>query len=174
MKKQTSKEPAMSQVRAIPEGYHTVTPSLTCKEAARAIEFYKQAFGAKELFRMPAPDGRVAHAELMIGDSRFMVNDEFVPTATISAGNPPAYLFLYVEDADTTFNNAVKNGARADMPLENQFWGDRFGKVTDPFGHQWGIATHVEDVAPEEMGRRSAEAMAKMAKAAQAKAAGQD
>lgn len=156
----------MSAVRPIPQGYHSITPSLTCKNAAAAIEFYKQAFGAKEIFRMPTPDGRVAHAELMIGDSRMMINDEFMPMAAIAPGIRPAYLFLYVEDADTTFNNAVKNGARADMPLENQFWGDRFGKVTDPFGHQWGIATHIEDVAPAEMERRSAEAMAKMAKAA--------
>jgi len=160
----------MSHAKAIPEGYHSITPSLTCKNAAAAIEFYKNAFGAKELFRMPAPDGRVAHAELQIGNSRFMVNDEFMPMATISAGIRPVYLFLYVEDADSTFNSAVKHGAHPDMPLENQFWGDRFGKVTDPFGHQWGIATHVEDVAPAEMERRSKEAMAKMA--AQAKAAG--
>jgi PhnB protein len=160
----------MSKTRAIPEGYHSITPSLTCKNAAAAIEFYKQVFGAKELFRMPTPDGKVAHAELSIGDSRFMVNDEFQPMATISAGTRPVYLFLYVEDADTTFNNAVKHGARTDTPLENQFWGDRFGRITDPFGHQWGIATHVEDVSPAEMERRSAEAMAKMAKAAHAQA----
>lgn len=156
----------MSHVKAIPEGYHSITPSLTCKNASAAIEFYKNVFGARELFRMPAPDGRVAHAELQIGSSRFMVNDEFMPMATISAGTRPVYLFLYVQDADATYNSAVKHGAHADMPLQNQFWGDRFGRVTDPFGHQWGIATHVEDVSPEEMERRGAEAMAQMAKAA--------
>ena len=163
----------MSDVRAIPEGYHSITPSLTCKNASAAIEFYKQAFGANELFRMPTPDGKVAHAELQIGTSRFMVNDEFMPMATISAGTRPSYLFLYVEDADSTFDEAVKNGAHVDMPLQNQFWGDRFGRVTDPFGHQWGIATHVEDVSPDEMERRSKEAMAQMSKAAQSHAAGQ-
>jgi len=156
----------MSSVKRIPEGYHAVTPSLTCRDAARAIEFYKQAFGAQELFRMPTPDGRVAHAEIKIGDSHVMVNDEFGPTATVQGGTPPIYLFLYVEDADRIFNAAVADGARVDMPLENQFWGDRFGKLTDPFGHQWGIATHVEDVAPEEMQRRSQAWFAKMAKAA--------
>jgi PhnB protein len=156
----------MSKVKAIPEGYHSVTPSLTCKNAAAAIDFYKKAFGAKELFRMPAPDGRVAHAELLIGDSHIMLNDEMMPMATISQGNRPIYLFLYVENADNTFNTAVQNGAKVDMPLENMFWGDRFGRVSDPFGHQWGIATHVEDVSPDEMKKRSEAWMAKMSKAA--------
>jgi len=155
----------MTHVRSIPEGYHSITPSLTCKNAAAAIEYYKQALGAQELFRMPSSDGRIGHAELMIGDSRFMVNDEFMPMATIGAGYKPVYLFVYVEDADAVFDNAVKNGAKVDMPLTNQFWGDRFGRVTDPFGHQWGIATHIEDVSPEEMERRAAEAMKKMAQA---------
>lgn len=156
----------MSPVKAIPDGYHAITPSLTCKDAARAIDFYKKAFGATEVFRMPTPDGRIAHAELKIGDSMLMVNDELMPMATVSEGTRPTYLFLYVTDVDSTFNNAVKNGARSDMPVENQFWGDRFGKVTDPFGHQWGIATHVEDVAPDELKRRADAWMAKMAKAA--------
>jgi PhnB protein len=156
----------MSKVKAIPEGYHSVTPSLTCKNAAAAIDFYKKAFGAKELFRMPAPDGRVAHAELLIGDSHIMLNDEMMPMATISQGNRPIYLFLYVENADNTFNTAVQNGAKVDMPLENMFWGDRFGRVSDPFGHQWGIATHVEDVSPDEMKKRSEAWMAKLSKAA--------
>lgn len=165
----------MTNVRAIPEGYHSITPSLTCKDAKRAIEYYKEALGAKELFVMLTPEGKVGHAELIIGDSRIMVNDEFMPMATISAGTRPVYLFVYVNDADAVFNNAVKHGAKVDMPLANQFWGDRFGRITDPFGHQWGIATHVEDVTPDEMDRRAKEAMEQMAKAAkQSHAAGQN
>jgi PhnB protein len=164
----------MGSVKPIPQGYHSVTPSITCKDAAKAIEFYKQAFGAQELHRMPTPDGRVAHADIMVGDSHVMINDEFMPMATLSPGNRPIYLFLYVEDADAVFDRAVSAGSKVDMPLENMFWGDRFGRITDPFGHQWGIATHVEDVAPDEMKRRSAAWMANMAKAAQPKTAGQN
>jgi PhnB protein len=150
-------------VRAIPEGYHSISPSLTCKDAARAIEFYKDAFGAVETVRMPSPDGKVAHAELKIGDSIIFLNDEMGPMAEVTPGTPRMYLFLYVENADKTFTRAVAAGAQIDMALENQFWGDRYGKVTDPFGHQWGIATHVEDVAPEDMGKRAAAFFAKAA-----------
>ena len=150
-------------VRAIPEGYHSISPSLTCKDAARAIEFYKDAFGAVETVRMPSPDGKIAHAELKIGDSIIFLNDEMGPMAEGTPGTPRVYLFLYVENADKTFARAVAAGAQIDMALENQFWGDRFGKVTDPFGHQWGIATHVEDVAPEDMGKRAAAFFAKAA-----------
>jgi PhnB protein len=154
-------------VRAIPEGYHSITPGLTCKNTSQAIDFYKSVFGATEIMRMPGPDARIMHAELKIGDSRIMLADEFpgmscAPTA--GAMNPCA-LFLYLEDVDATFNRAVAAGARVDMPLSNQFWGDRYGKLTDPFGHQWGLAQHIEDVAPEEMKRRSEEWTAKMAKA---------
>jgi PhnB protein len=157
-------------VRAIPEGYHTITPYLTCKNAAQAIDFYKSALGATEIMRMPGPDGRLGHAEIQIGDSRIMLADEFPGMScapTPGAMNPSA-LFLYLEDVDATFNRMVAQGAKVDMPLTNQFWGDRYGKVTDPFGHQWGLAQHIEDVAPDEMMRRSAEWSAKMAKAAQA------
>ncbi len=155
-------------VRPIPEGYHSITPALTCREAGRAIEFYKKAFGATEIARMAAPDGKITHAELRIGDSVIFVADEFpgmsaAPTATKT---PSVYFYLYVKDADAVFNGAVAAGCRADMPLTNMFWGDRYGKLTDPFGHAWGIATHVEDVTPEEMDRRAAEFMSKMAKAA--------
>ncbi len=150
------------QVKAIPEGYHSISPALTCKDAARAIEYYKKAFNAEEIMRMPSPDGKISHAELQIGDSRIFLNDEMGPM-TASSGTPRMSLFLYVEDADTTFNNAVKAGGKVDMALENQFWGDRYGKLTDPFGHQWGIATHVEDVAPEEIGKRATAFFAKMA-----------
>ena len=156
----------MSNVKPIPEGFHSITPSLTCKGASNAIEFYKKAFGAKELFRMPTPDGKIGHAELQIGDSRIMLNDEFGPPTGESAANPRTYLYLYVDNADAVFNSAVQNGAKVEMPLENQFWGDRFGRVLDPFGHGWGISQHVEDVTPEEMKRRSDAWMAKMAKSA--------
>ena len=145
-------------VKPIPEGYHSISPSLTCKDAARAIEYYKNVFGAKELMRMPSPDGKISHAELKIGDSIIFVNDEFPQmgaTAPTAAGGSPIYLFLYVPDVDAVFNRAVAAGARVAMPVADMFWGDRYGKLTDPFGHLWGIATHTEDVAPEEIGRRA-------------------
>ena len=153
----------MSPVRAIPEGYHSITPSLTCKNAAEAIEFYKKVFGAQEIMRMPGPNGKIGHAELKIGDSIIFINDEFMPAAHRAEGPPPLSLFVYVEGADAVFNRAVAAGAKVDMPLENQFWGDRFGKVTDPYGHQWGLAQHVEDVAPDEMKRRAEAWMKKAA-----------
>lgn len=154
-------------IQPIPEGYHTLTPYLTVKDAGRAIEFYKRAFGAEELFRMPTPNGKVAHAELRIGDSIFMLSDEcpqmgsFAPT---TAGGAPVKLHLYVENVDAVFNRAVQSGAQAAMPPNNMFWGDRMAKITDPFGHSWGIATHIEDVTPEECARR---AQAEFAGAAQ-------
>ncbi len=155
-------------VRAIPEGYHSISPALTCKDAARAIEFYKSVFGATEIMRMPGPDGKIMHAEVKIGDSIIFINDEFPGMAQAPAPGvtPSVYLFLYDENVDSVFNRAVSMGSKVVMPLDNMFWGDRYGKVTDPFGHQWGLAQHVEDVAPEEMKRRSEEWTAKMAKAA--------
>ncbi len=157
-----------ANVRPIPEGYHSLTPQLTCRDAARAIDFYKEALGAKVLNRMDGPGGRIMHAELQIGDSRFMLSDEF-PGMT-AAPNLNALqsfsLFLYTNDVDSAFNRAVKAGARADMQPSDMFWGDRYGKFTDPFGHQWGLATHIEDVAPEEMKRRGEEWSKQMAKAA--------
>ncbi len=157
-------------VRAIPEGYHTITPYLTCKNSAQAIDFYKSVFGATEIMRMPGPDGRIMHAEIKIGDSHVMLADEFpgMSSAPTPGALNPSALFLYLEDVDTTFNRAVAAGARVDMPLANQFWGDRYGKLTDPFGHHWALAQHIEDVAPDEMMRRSKEWTAKMAKAATA------
>ena len=155
-------------VRPIPEGYHSISPALTCKDAARAIEFYKSVFGATEIMRMPGPGGVIMHAELRIGDSVIFLNDE-IPgmTAGLSGSSSnPVYLFLYTEDVDSIYNRAVSMGSKVVMPLENMFWGDRYGKFNDPFGHSWGVATHVEDVAPEEMTRRQAEWTAKMAKAA--------
>ena len=160
----------MPAVRPIPEGYHSLTPQLTCRDAAKAIDFYQSVFGAKELMRMPGSDGKIAHAELQIGDSRLMINDE-LPGMTV-APEPSAlhssFLFIYTEDVDAVFDRGVAAGAHVDMPLSDMFWGDRYGKFTDPFGHQWGLATHVEDVAPEEMQRR----MEEMTKQMSAKAAG--
>jgi PhnB protein len=147
----------MSAVRAIPEGHHSLTPTLVCKDAARAIDFYKEAFQAKELGRMSGPGGKIGHAELQIGDSRLMLSDEF-PGMTSAPGPTPntsCSIVLYTDNVDTVFERAVKAGAKVEMPLQNQFWGDRYGKLRDPFGHQWGLAQHVEDVAPAEMERRS-------------------
>jgi PhnB protein len=140
----------------IPQGYHSITSSLTCRDAAKAIDFYKKVFGAQEINRMMSPDGKsVSHAEIKIGDSVLFVNDEFPGmTAAPAPTSTPAYnLFLYVPDVDTVYARAVAAGARADMPLQNMFWGDRFGKVTDPFGHQWSLAMRVEDLTPEEIGK---------------------
>ena len=155
-------------VRAIPEGYQSISPSLTCRGAARAIEFYKEVFHATEITRMPGPGGAIMHAEVQIGDSRIFINDEFSGMAAAPTENSghPIYLFFYTENVDALYNRAVASGCRVDMPLQDQFWGDRYGKITDPFGHQWGLAQHVEDVAPEEMQRRSAAMTAKMAKTA--------
>jgi PhnB protein len=157
-----------AKVRSIPEGYHSIIPALTCRDAARAIDFYKEALGAREIMRMAGPGGRVMHAELQIGDSRFMLSDEFpgMSAAPNPSALPSSYLYVYAEDVDSTFNRAIKAGAQASMQPTNMFWGDRYGKLTDPFGHQWGIATHVEDVAPDEMQRRSEEFSKQMAKAA--------
>lgn len=150
-------------VKPIPEGYHSITASLTCRNAARAIDFYKQAFGAQEKGRMAMPDGKIGHAELKIGDSVIFVNDEMGPAATVSSGAAPIYLYLYVPDVDATYKRAVAAGAHADMPVTDMFWGDRYGKLTDPFGHQWGIATHIEDLAGEEIEKRARAFFAKTA-----------
>jgi len=165
-----------STVRPVPEGYHTVTASITCKDAARAIEFYKNAFGATERMRMASPDGRVSHAELQIGDSVIFLGDEFpgMTAAPNSDTLPSSSIYLYVEDADAMFNQAVSAGAQPSMPVTTMFWGDRYGKVVDPFGHHWGVSTHVEDVDGEEMERRAKEWMAEMSAKAMAANAGQD
>jgi PhnB protein len=151
--------------KRIPEGYHTLTPYLAVDDAARAIEFYKRAFGAKERVNMPGPEGTIAHAELEIGDSLVMLSDPF-PQSTAKPpkelGGTTAGVFMYVEDVDEVVKQAIDAGAKATMPVEDQFWGDRFGKVADPFGHEWQIATHVEDLTPEQIAERSKEAMASM------------
>jgi PhnB protein len=162
----------MSAVRAIPEGYHSLTPAIVCKGAARAIEFYKEVFHAKEISRMTGPNGSIGHAELQIGDSRLMLSDEFPGMANAPGPTPITSnsLVFYTDNVDSVFDRAVKAGAKVEMPLQNQFWGDRYGKLRDPFGHSWGLAQHVEDVAPAEMERRAKEGMSQMSKAAGAKA----
>lgn len=157
------------KVNPIPPGYHTVTPYLTLDDASRAIEFYKKAFGAQEIMRMGGPSGKIVHAEIKIGDSHIMISDE-MPRVTErspqSLGGSTVGIFLYVDNVDSVFNQAVSAGAKSEMPPQDMFWGDRFGKLVDPFGHHWALATHIEDVAPEEMEKRGREAMAKMAQAA--------
>jgi PhnB protein len=151
--------------KPIPEGYHTVSPYLAVDDAARAIEYYATAFGAKELVRMDAPGGKIGHAELEIGDSRIMLSDPFPQASTRppkELGGTSASVFMYVEDVDAVVAQAVAAGATITMEVADQFWGDRFGTVTDPFGHVWSIATHVEDVPPEEMAERAKAAMAGM------------
>jgi PhnB protein len=152
-------------VKPIPEGYHTLSPALAVDNASEAIEFYKRAFGAKERSRMPAPDGLIAHAELEIGDSVVMLADPF-PQSTArppkEIGGTSVGLFIYVEDVDAVVKQAADAGAMVTMEPDDMFWGDRFGAVTDPFGHAWQIATHVEDVPPEEIEERGRAAMAAM------------
>lgn len=145
----------MNKVQFIPEGYHSLTPYLIVKGGAKALEYYSRAFGAKELFRMPGPDGKVGHAEMQIGDSRFMLADE-APERDVRApqGASPVHLMIYCEDVDRMFKRALSAGGKELRPLTNQFYGDRSGTLADPFGHQWTVATHVEDVPPEEMDRR--------------------
>ncbi len=153
-------------VKPIPEGFHTLTPNLVCKNAVGAIDFYVKVFGAKELSRMAGPHGEIMHAELQIGDTRIFLNDTMSKTGPHTAGSGesnPMYLHMYVPDVDTIFNRAVMAGARADMQLQDMFWGDRYGKITDPFGQQWGLATHIEDVAPAEMERRTKELFSRAA-----------
>jgi PhnB protein len=150
-------------VKPIPEGYHSVTPYLTVDDAAQAIEFYKKAFGAKERGRMEGRDGKIGHAELEIGDSLVMLSDalpQFTTKPPKELGGTSASVFLYVEDVDALVQQAVDAGATVDTEIADQFWGDRFGSVTDPFGHSWLISTHVEDVPPEEMAERAKQALA--------------
>ena len=153
-----------AKVKPVPAGYHTVTAYLTVRGAAKAIEFYKHAFGAKELFRMPGPDGKLGHAEIQIGDSRVMLADESERADTKSPqalSGTATGIFLYVENVDAAFKQALKAGAKETQPLQDMFWGDRFGKLTDPFGHRWMLATHIEDVSPADMEERMAAATAK-------------
>ena len=148
-----------ANVHYIPAGYHTATPYLIVNGAARAIEFYKQVFGATETFRMTGPGGKLGHAEIKIGDSQIMLADEFPEMDARSPeamGGTPVSLLLYFEDADAVFARAVAAGAKTLRPVQDQFYGDRAGTVADPFGHKWTIATHKEDLSPEEVQKRAA------------------
>ena len=156
-------------VKPIPDGYHTLTPYMTVRDAARAIEFYKQAFGAKERGVMNGPDGKIMHAELVIGDSIFMLADEFPQFGSmspLSTGGSGMGLHIYVEEVDAAFDRAVKAGATVEMPVSDMFWGDRYGKLADPFGHKWSIATHKADLSAEEMAEGAKEMMEQMPKSA--------
>ena len=146
-------------VKSIPDGYHSVTPYLIVNGGPSALEFYKKVFGATEVSRFDGPDGKLAHAEIRIGDSMVMLSDEFGEMGfrgPQSIGGSPVGIMLYVEDCDQMFNRAVAAGATVKKPLEDQFYGDRSGTLEDPFGHLWTIATHTEDVTPEELQRRMA------------------
>ena len=152
----------MNKVKPVPDGYHTVTPYLACSDAAQAIAFYKKAFGAKELLRIPGPGGKIGHAELRIGDSRVMLADEYRDMdflGPLSRGGSAVHLHIYMPNADKVVERAVEAGAKVVQPLEDKFYGDRTGSVQDPFGHVWLIATHVEDVPPRELRKRAEKMM---------------
>ena len=156
------------QVKAVPPGYRSVTPYLVVNDANGALEYYKKAFGATQVVKMDGPGGKISHAEFKIGDSMLMLADEMPrgPRSPKSLGGSPVSIFLYVEDVDSVFKQAVDTGATAIMPPQDMFWGDRFGKLTDPFGHEWALATHIEDVAPAEMKKRMEAFEAQMAQGA--------
>jgi PhnB protein len=152
-----------TKIKPIPDGFHSVTPYLIVKDAAKALEFYKRALGAVETVRMPGPGGKIMHAEIKLGDSMIMLADECPEMDALSpqtVGGSPIFLALYVEDVDALTKQAIAAGAKVVRPVQNQFYGDRSGTVVDPFGHRWTIGTHIEDVSPEEMQKRM-EAMAK-------------
>ena len=156
-------------VKAVPEGTHSITAHLSVREAAKAIDFYQKAFGAELLNLHKTPDGRVMHATLKFGDSQIMLADEFPgmgPKSPQALGGSPVVLNYYVEDVDSLFKQAADAGAKVTMPLDNQFWGDRYGQVVDPFGHTWALGQHVEDVAPEELERRANAMFGQMGKKA--------
>jgi len=151
--------PAKPPAKPIPDGYHTLTPQLTVRGVDSALAFYEKALGAKRLFAMAGPDGKTMHAEIMIGDSIVMLDEENVAQgmkSPLALGGTSAGLLLYLADADAAFATAVAAGATAKMPVDEMFWGDRFGEVTDPFGHSWMVATHVEELTPEQMMERAA------------------
>lgn len=150
-------------VQRVPEHMHTITPHLVLNGAANAIEFYKNAFGAIEHYRMPMPDGKLMHSEIQIGGSVFFMNDEMAGfKSPQTLGGSSVTIHLQVEDVDALWNQAVAAGCQVVMPLADMFWGDRYGVLTDPFGHNWSMASHIEDVPPEEMGQRAEAAMSQM------------
>ena len=157
------------QVKAVPPGFHTLTPHLVVRNAEQALEFYKNAFGAEVLHVAHMPDGKVMHASLRIGDSMLMLNDEFPDYGTLSplsTGGSAVTIHIYTENVDAAFNRAVSAGAQVKMPLADQFWGDRYAVVADPFGHKWSLGAHIKDMSPEEMQREQDRAMAAMKKTA--------
>ena len=148
----------------IPEGFHTTTPSIVVNNSKDAIEFYKKAFDAREIYQMPTPDGKTMHAMIQIGDSFVMMSDEFPQMGALSpttVGGTSTTIHLYVEDADKIYAKAIESGATPAMPIMDAFWGDRYGSVIDPFGHLWAIATHKVDMSPEEMQKAAKEFMEK-------------
>jgi PhnB protein len=151
--------------RRVPEGCHSVSPHLVARGGAQALEFYKKAFGAKEIRRSAMPDGKLLHAEMQFGDSRFYLNDEFPEMGAHSPQSlkgTPVTIHLWSEDVDSLYKQATAAGAQVVMPLADQFWGDRYGVVRDPFGHHWSMASHVKDLTPEQLKKAGEEAMAKM------------
>jgi PhnB protein len=155
-----------ASVKPVPEGFHTATPTLIVRNAAEAIEFYKSVFDAEERMRMPSPDGKIMHAELKIGDSIIFLSDEFPNMGGKSPqtlGGHSGGVYLYVPDVDDVFQRALDAGAKTAMPVSDMVWGDRYGTLIDPFGHSWGVSTHVEDVSEEEMGKRAEAFYAEMA-----------
>lgn len=165
-KARPKKKAPARKVQPIPAGFHSITAYLSIRDAARALDFYKRAFGAKELLRMQGPDGKIGHAEVRIGDSRVMLADEFPSMEFLgpqSRGGTTVMLHLYVKDVDATVATATAAGATVKRPIKDEFYGDRTGTIQDPFGHLWYIATHKEDLSPAEIRRRSEEAMKKMA-----------
>lgn len=155
-----------SQVKPIPDGAHTLTAYFCCDDAAKAIEFYKKAFGATEQMRMPGPDGKVMHAAIKIGDSSVFISDEFPEMGGKSAktlSGTPVAMFMWCEDVDKSFKQATDAGCTVVMPLDDMFWGDRFGSLADPFGFQWQLATHKEDLTPDQISKRQAAAMGQQA-----------
>jgi PhnB protein len=157
----------MPNVKPVPDGYHTINVTLSIKNAVEAIEWYKKAFGAQETMRAVGPDGKsIMHAEMKLGDCTFMLNDEFPEMKCFSPqtiGGTPVAMWLYVENVDQMFESATRAGAKTLQPVTDMFWGDRFGQVEDPYGHRWSIATHKEDVPPEEMKKRQEQFMKQMA-----------
>lgn len=158
----------MAKVPPVPPGYHTVTPYITVTDSSEAIDFYKRALGAEEIFRMNGPGGKVMHAEIKIGDSVVMLSDEWPNSgvkAPVNAGCATASLMVYLPDVDASFERAINAGAKSTMAVQDMFWGDRAGQITDPYGHKWMLSTHIEDVAPADMERRQQEFLKKMSAA---------
>ena len=162
---------ATKRVSPVPAGYRTVTPYLVCRDAAKALEFYAKAFGAKQTVSMPGPDGKLMHGEFRIGDSMLMIGEEmpaYGAKSPLTLGGSPVNIFLYLKDVDRTFAQAVSAGCTVTMPLADQFWGDRYGKLSDPYGHSWSLATHKEDLTAKQLAARQEAFFSQQAKAASA------